>query len=182
VRGQLDELRASRARIVAAGDAERRRLERDLHDGAQQRLVAVGLALRMLAPSPQVDSAQAALQETIAELRAVAHGIFPAVLADEGLAAAIEALADDEPLRVGTLPRERMPPPVESAAYFVVAEAVRRAGAAQVSAARRDGLLVVDVTADHVPEPLADLEDRVGAADGTLEVDGRTLRVELPCA
>ena len=185
VRAQIEALRASRARIVDAGDTERRRLERDLHDGAQQRLVAVGLALQMLeskSPSPELEAARAGLLEAIAELRQVAHGIFPAILADAGLAAAVEALADDAPLRIRELPRDRLPAVVESAAYFVVAESVRRGGAAEVWAQRAEGCLILEIATDRVPVPLADFEDRVGAADGTLRADGSRLHVELPCA
>ena len=131
-RAQLEDLRSSRARIIEAGDAERRRLERDLHDGAQQRLVGLSLALRLVRRElgadrqlvARLDEAEAELAPAVAELRELAHGIHPAVLSDEGLAAAVEALAEDAPAshrrdcrRSGSLA------PVETAAYLVVAEA-----------------------------------------------------------
>jgi signal transduction histidine kinase len=200
LRAQLASLRASRARIVERGDGERRRLERDLHDGAQQRLVGLSLALRILRtrasdPSPELerrlDEADAELRATLAELRELASGIFPAVLADDGLAAALETLAETSSGRVAvrSLPDERLDGAVEAAAYFVVAETLRRAraGRATVAAARRAGSLVVELDAEgSTDDALTDLEDRVGALEGTLEVssDGERTRVraELPCA
>src|SRR5262249_38773524 len=134
VAARLEELRRSRARIVEAGDTERRRLERDLHDGAQQHLVGLSLSLRLLrsrlpaGAHPQLGeklvAAEADLQGAIEDLRGLAHGIFPAVLADGGLGAAIGALAEDAdvPIRVEDMPRERFAPVVESAAYLLVAE------------------------------------------------------------
>jgi signal transduction histidine kinase len=194
-RAQLEDLRASRARIVEAGDAERRRLERDLHDGAQQRLVGLSLALRLLRSqvragedgrlAARLDDAEAELGRAVVELRELAHGIHPAVLSDEGLAAAVEALAEEAPLRIAALPQERFPPAVETAAYLVVAEAAK-AGGVRVSAERRDAALLVDVEAEAEPEGLVDLEDRVGALDGRLAVehaaDGAVrIRAEIPC-
>jgi signal transduction histidine kinase len=194
-RAQLEDLRSSRARIIEAGDAERRRLERDLHDGAQQRLVGLSLALRLLRSrlgthrdhelGACLEEAEAELGEAVAELRELAHGIHPAVLSDEGLAAAVEALAEEAPLRIGDLPQERFSPAVETAAYLVVAEAAK-AGAAGVRAERRDGALVVDVEAEAEPEDLVDLQDRVGALDGRLDVEraadgGVRIRAEIPC-
>jgi signal transduction histidine kinase len=193
-RAQLEDLRSSRTRIIEAGDAERQRLERDLHDGAQQRLVGLALALRLLQTrlGPDDDrklglliEAESELGLAIAELRELAHGIHPAVLTDEGLAAAVEALAEDVPLRVGDLPQERFSPAVETAAYLVVAETAK-AGAASVRAERREGALVVDVEAEAEPEELVDLEDRVGALDGRLDVEqdadgGVRIRAEIPC-
>jgi signal transduction histidine kinase len=193
-RAQLEDLRSSRTRIIEAGDAERQRLERDLHDGAQQRLVGLALALRLLQTrlGPDDDrklglliEAESELGLAIAELRELAHGIHPAVLTDEGLAAAVEALAEDVPLRVGDLPQERFSPVVETAAYLVVAETAK-AGAASVRAERREGALVVDVEAEAEPEELVDLEDRVGALDGCLDVEqdadgGVRIRAEIPC-
>jgi signal transduction histidine kinase len=187
-------------RIVERGDRERRRLERDLHDGAQQRLVGLSLALRILrtrtaAPSPvlerRLDEADEELRATLAELRQLAHGIFPAALADEGLAVALETLAETSPGRIAVraLPDERLDAGVEAAAYFVVAETLRRVRAerATVAAVRRDGSLIVELDAEGATdEPLTDLEDRVGALEGTLQVvreAGRTrVRAELPCA
>jgi signal transduction histidine kinase len=194
-RTQLEDIRSSRARIIEAGDAERRRLERDLHDGAQQRLVALTLALRLVRSrlgldqehelALRLDEAEAELGRAVAELRELAHGIHPAALSDEGLAAAVEALAEEMPLRIAALPQERFPPAVETAAYLVVAQAVK-AGAARVSAERRDGALVVDVETEGDPEGLLDLEDRIGALDGHLGVEHVTghrvrIRAEIPC-
>jgi len=196
VRAQLEDLRASRARIVEAGDAERRRLERDLHDGAQQRLVGLLFALRLLQGQLRTDQdeqllarlheVEAELHGAINELRDLAHGIHPAILS-EGLAAALEALAEETaaPLRIAALPQERFSPAVETAAYLVIAETVR-AGPSRVSATRRDGVLVVDVETEAEPGSLVDLEDRVGALDGTLAVTpaqgGRVrIRADIPC-
>jgi signal transduction histidine kinase len=194
-RAQLEDLRSSRVRIIEAGDAERRRLERDLHDGAQQRLVGLSLALRLLRsqvdsdPDPvlvaRLDEAEAELREAVAELRELAHGIHPVALSDEGLAAAVEALAEESPLRVAGLPRERFSPAVETAAYLVVAEAAK-SGVARASAERRDAVLVVDVEAEAEPEGFLDLEDRVGALDGRLAIErapggGVRIRAEIPC-
>jgi signal transduction histidine kinase len=197
VRAQLEDLRASRARIIEAGDAERRRLERDLHDGAQQRLVGLSLALGLLQAqhgtgqnqqlAARLDEADAELRRAVAELRELAHGIHPAVLSDEGLAAAVEALAEatSAPLRIGAMPQERFPAAVETAAYLVIAETVK-AGPARVSVTRRDGVLVVDVETEAEPRRLVDLEDRVGALDGRLAVapaqGGRVrIRADIPC-
>jgi signal transduction histidine kinase len=197
VRAQLEDLRASRARIIEAGDAERRRLERDLHDGAQQRLVGLSLALRLLRTqlgadqdqklARRLDEADAELHRAVAELRDLAHGIHPVVLSDEGLAAAVDALAEatPAPLGIGAMPQERFPAAVETAAYLVVAEAAK-AGAARVSATRRDGVLLVDVEAEAEPQGLVDLEDRVGALDGRVAVErapggGVRIRAEIPC-
>jgi signal transduction histidine kinase len=194
-RAQLEDLRSSRVRIIEAGDAERRRLERDLHDGAQQRLVGLSLALRLLRTQLGVDQdprltagldeAEAELRRAVDELRTLAHGIHPAVLSDEGLAAAVEALTEEVPVRIAALPQERFPPAVETAAYLVVAEAAK-AGVVRVSAERREGALVVDVEAETEPEGLLDLEDRVGALDGVFDVQraaagGVRIRAEIPC-
>jgi len=197
VRAQLDDLHSSRVRIIEAGDAERRRLERDLHDGAQQRLVGLSLALRLLRGqlgtdqdpelAARLDEAEAELRRAVAELRELAHGIHPAVLSDEGFAAAVEALAEGTPapLRITALPNERFSPAVETAAYLVVAEAAK-AGTAHVSAKRHDDALVVDVDTEAEPDGLVDLEDRVGALDGRLAVErahggGVRIRAEIPC-
>ena len=195
VRARLEELRASRARIVAAGDAERKRLERDLHDGAQQRLVGLSLSLRLAQlaepeAATQLAEAETELRAAIAELRELARGIFPAVLDDEGLAAAVEALAEETaaPIRIRALPAGRFAEPLEAAAYAVVAEAARTAaGTIAVDARRTDDALVVEVEAPALGElDLVELEDRVGAVDGRLAVahlaNGRaTIRAELPC-
>jgi signal transduction histidine kinase len=206
---QLHELKASRLRLVEAGDAERRALERDLHDGAQQRLVSLSIALRMAQSAFGEQGATAAdaslreagegLQRAIDELRELAHGIHPIELSDEGLAAAVEALADRAPLTIGALPVERVPPSVEVAAYVLVDEAVRRALTRDDGSAPRvdiwvaGGALVVEVEDPGEPSPqraLADLvsvADRVRALDGRLTVEARTaggvlMRAELPCA
>ena len=206
---QLRELKASRLRLVEAGDAERRALERDLHDGAQQRLVSLSIALRMAQSALGKQGATAAeaslreagegLQRAIDELRELAHGIHPIELSDEGLAAALETLAEGAPLTIGALPLERLPPSVEVAAYVLVDETVRRAltrdkGATpRVDARGADGALVVEVEDPSEPSPrraLADLvsvADRVRALEGRLTVEARTgggvlMRAELPCA
>jgi signal transduction histidine kinase len=197
---QLEDLRASRARIIETGDAERRRLERDLHDGAQQRLVSLVLELRLArariaADRPallvRIDDAETELKAALADLRDLAHGIFPPALAEEGLAAAIEALAERDPRRIEltALPRQRLDDRVEAAGYFVVSEMVSGCGMGQVrmDARRRDGRLLVEVEGDRVPVHIVDIEDRVGALDGFVAVlrrpGGRvTIRAEIPCA
>ena len=193
-RAHLQNLRASRGRIVATADAERRALERDLHDGAQQRLatlaVSIRLARRQLAShDPSLDAelagAEEGLREALAELRELAHGLIPAVLAHEGLKPAVEALADRSPyLLVGELPTGRFGAPVESAAYFLVAESLRRAGGGdmQVCARREDDRLIVELeTTSGIAGPTTDLEDRVGAVGGTLTATTRNLSAEMPC-
>ena len=200
---QLADLRGSRARIVAAGDAERRRLERDLHDGAQQRLVALTIALGLirarLHADPGCDRAVLArageadreLRAALADLRALANGIFPAALAEEGLAAAVEALAEDMPgrMRITGLPPERLDPAVESAAYRVIAETLKDGGPGPVRVAARThgGVLIVELDSETIPGGHPDLEDRLGALDGTLEFGhapgGQVrIRAEIPCA
>jgi signal transduction histidine kinase len=211
VRAQLENLRASRARIVATGDAERRRLERDLHDGAQQRLVGLSLALRLartkLGPAPdpnlvsRIDQAGEEIRAAIDDLRELAHGIYPAVLADEGLAAAVEALAERTsiPIRIVAVPEQRFPRPVEAAAYFLVAEAsgtiaaLIGASVATVEVEHDGGRLLVEITEDgtgdrspQMAASLTDLSDRLGALDGHLWTEqatgrGITIRAEIPC-
>jgi signal transduction histidine kinase len=202
-------LRRSRKRIVEAGLAERRRLERDLHDGAQQRLVALSLTLRMaqnqIAKNPDkaaemVGAAQDELTRALEELRELARGIHPAVLSDRGLGPAVEALAVRSPLpvKVVEVPGERLPEPVEAAAYFVIAEALTNvvkyanASIATVAVRRTNGHAEVEVRDDGVggADPgrgsgLSGLADRVGALDGSLALDsppgsGTTLRAEIP--
>jgi signal transduction histidine kinase len=211
LRAKLAELRASRARIVAAGDAERRRLERDLHDGAQQRLLGLGLALQLVraelgdnvnGATELLEEAEAELGAAIEELRELARGIHPAVLTEQGLAPALRTLAARSPLpvQIVDVPEERFPAPVEAAAYFVVSEALANvakhahASAARVSVVRENGVLSVAVHDDGVGgarpngrSGLAGLADRVHALDGRLTVDseagrGTTLAAELPCA
>jgi signal transduction histidine kinase len=195
LQARLDDLRESRARIVQAGDAARRKLERDLHDGAQQRLVGLALDLRLarekLADDPaaaaaMLDDASTELARATEELRELARGIHPAVLSDRGLAAAVESLAKRAPLpvEIDASLEDRLPEPVEAAAYFVVSEAltnvVRHSGAdrAEVGMRRDDGRLVVEVAddgtggADPGGSGLRGLADRVAALDGRLRVDG----------
>jgi signal transduction histidine kinase len=193
-RAHLEALRTSRARIVATADAERRRLEHDLHDGAQQRLVTLAIGVRLArrhhaAGDAALDEGLAAaeheLQAAVGELRELAHGLFPAALDEEGLAAAIEVLAEQQPrLAPGTLPGGRCAPQIESAAYFLVGEALRltRTGAVHVDADRDEGLLVVELRAESAFAELpVRVEDRVGAVGGTVSADAHHLRAELPC-
>jgi len=190
-----DELVSSRARIVTAADAERRRIERDLHDGAQQRFVALSIALRVLrtrlGPHVQPDVASALdaasdeLKAGIEELRELAQGIHPAVLTDEGLAGAIPALAERSaiPTRVAAVPDVRLPAPVEAAAYFVVSEALTnaskhsRATEASVTAWLSDDRLRLNIADNGVGgadsstgSGLVGLVDRVAAIGGQLLV------------
>jgi signal transduction histidine kinase len=209
LQARLDELRESRARIVEAGYAERRRVERDLHDGAQQRLVALALDLRRVRmeldrdPAAAAELLEAASRELTAateELRELARGIHPPVLTDRGLVAALEALAKRAPLpvRVEAPGTGRAPDAVEAAAYFVASEALTnvarhaRAEQAVVRVARPDGLLRLEVEDDGVGgadlaagSGLRGLADRVGALDGTLELEsaggrGTVVRATLP--
>jgi signal transduction histidine kinase len=198
VHAQLQDLRASRTRIVERGDAERRRLERDLHDGAQQRLVSLALSLRLArlgdvtaSDAAALEQAEAEIRQALAELRELAHGLYPAALTEEGLGAALQALAEQaaSPLALGRLPQERFEPKVEAAAYFLVAETLKRSRPrrAAVEAAPADGQLVVEIQTDQQPpQGLTDLADRVGALDGRLLVQaasggGTRIRAELPC-
>ena len=207
VRRQLAGVRDSRARIVAATYAERRRIERNLHDGAQQRLVSVGLTLRhvqhRLRPTGDdaalLDGAVAEVGAAIDELRELARGLGPAAL-DHGLARALAELAARAPLPVHLdAAVERLPGDVEAAAYFLASEAVTNAvkhanaTAVSLSAGREDGCLRIVVADDGVggagPRPgsgLAGLADRVDALGGRLEIDsppgdGTRVRAELPC-
>ena len=200
VLAQLEDLRASRARIVETGDAERRRLERDLHDGAQQRLLALSYDLRLARAAAEAagdrehvtllasggDEAQAAL----GELRELAHGIYPAILAEAGLAPALATLADEAPLPVELpeIPPERYSAPVETAAYLTVTEAIadavgREATFVSVDVAREDAELVVQVRDDGAAgtSALLHIADRVGALGGSLEVRPHSIRAEIPC-
>jgi signal transduction histidine kinase len=185
-RHQLAELRASRARIVSAGDEERRRLERDLHDGAQQRLVSLMLALRLAqrdAADPEALAwAEEQLRAAVVELRELAHGIYPAVLGEEGLAAALETLAEGDPqLRLAELPDRRLPAPVESAAYLTVLRSVRAAtGPLHVAATAGDGALVVTLEGEVHALDRQELEDRAGALEGSFSAAGRRLSLRLP--
>jgi len=209
LRANLLELRASRERIVEAGDAERRRLERDLHDGAQARLVALALALVLGRRRMPDDSDTAALVDgwigevklSLEELRELARGIHPAVLTEHGLEAALRSLAARSPVPVELVggPGGRLPAAVETAAYFVVSEGLTnvakyaQAGHATVRIERVDGRLVLEVSDDGIGgarpgtgSGLNGLSDRVAALDGVLRVSspaggGTCLRAELPC-
>jgi signal transduction histidine kinase len=208
LRERVDHLRGARQRIITAADAERRRIERDLHDGAQQRLVALtvllGLAESRLASDPGsaaelIAQAREEAQLAVKELRELAHGIHPTLLSELGLGAALEALATRAPLPVSIsgVPAVRLPPAVESTAYYVTAEALTnvakyaRAGRAFVHLSIEEDRLQLQVGDDGVggADPsgtgLRGLQDRVDALDGTLEVHsprggGTTVRVELP--
>jgi signal transduction histidine kinase len=207
---RLTELRASRERIVAAGDAERRRLERNLHDGAQQRLVAVALQLRLLQRRIRGDPAiaeelatvaSAELAQSLDELRELARGIHPAVL-EHGLAGALDGLATRSAVvtTVAYDAPDRLPAPVELAAYFVACEALTNvakyadASAATVRVWRNGHVAFIEVADDGVGgaddsrgSGLRGLADRVEALDGILRVvsiagAGTTVTAELPCA
>jgi signal transduction histidine kinase len=206
-RGQLE---ASRARIVSAGDEERRRLERNLHDGAQQRLVSLSLSLRLaqakLRSDPEaarelLTSAGDELGVALEELRELARGIHPAVLTERGLGPALQSLCDRAPLPVEleSLPDERLPKRVEAAAYYVVSEALANvakyahATGASVRVVQGNGTAVVEVADDGIggadPDAgsgLRGLTDRVDALDGHLHIvspagGGTRIRAEIPC-
>jgi signal transduction histidine kinase len=208
LRAKVEELSASRERIVESGYAARRRFERDLHDGAQQRLVSLALSLRVLRRRLErdpdalrdLDGARGELDHALAELRELARGIHPSVLSDRGLDAALQGLARRAPLPVefrGT-PADRLPDRVESVAYFVVAEALTnvakyaRATHASVNVRRQDGQVLVEITDDGVGganpatgSGLRGLLDRVAAVGGRLELDspsgqGTTVRAAIP--
>jgi signal transduction histidine kinase len=203
VRSQLAEVRASRGRIVAAADAERRRIERNLHDGAQQRLVTLSVALGLeasradSAAADVLSRAQDEVEQAVGELRELARGIHPTLLRDEGLTAAVDALARRAPLpvTVESSARDRLPDPVELAAYFVVSEAltnvVKHASATQASVLveREPATLRLTVTDDGAggaritPESgLAGLRDRLEALDATLSIESEAGRGTKVCA
>jgi signal transduction histidine kinase len=207
LRARVEELRVSRLRIVEAADAARRRLERDLHDGAQQQLVGLALELRLLgrrvepALQPAVDELGERLSTALTELRELARGIHPAILTARGLAPALTALADRVPVPVeqDVSVQERLPAAVEAAAYFLVAEALTnvakyaRASSVHVVVRRAGSAVLVTVSDDGVGgaevgggSGLRGLQDRVAAVDGTLEIDsppggGTRLHAVLPC-
>ena len=210
---QLREVRASRARIVQAGDEARRLLERDLHDGAQQRLTTLGLILRSAQAEARADAgadpalrralddALEELKAGLSELRTLARGLHPAILTDEGLVPALEALAARSalPVSLSAAAMDRPPPAVETTAYVIVSEAIAnaarhaRASRVQVEVEVRRGTLTVVVSDDGRGGARIDragglgvLSDRVAALDGRLELDspdggGTRLHVELPC-
>jgi signal transduction histidine kinase len=210
LRAHVDDLRESRARIVEAGDAERRRLERNLHDGAQQRLVTMALHLRLVESKLESDSEGAAplvaqvreeLTEALEELRELARGIHPAILSDRGLRPALEAVAARSPVPVTlSTPEERLPAPVEAAIYYVVSEALTnvakyaQASSVTVEVARTEGRAVLAVADDGIGgadldagSGLRGLADRVAALDGSLHVDsapsgGTRIYADIPCA
>ncbi|MHB8233065.1 MAG: sensor histidine kinase [Solirubrobacteraceae bacterium] len=211
LRDSLSEVRASRIRIVEAADEERKRVERDLHDGAQQRLVALSMRLRLARTvqaerSPEVtellEELAGELQQALAELRDLARGIHPAVLTEQGLARALESLVLRSPLpaQVTACPERRLPAAVEIGVYYLVAEAltnaIKHAGAnsAQVSVSEVERGIVVQVCDDGAGGASIDegsglrgLADRVAALDGRLTVHspregGTTLTAEIPCA
>jgi signal transduction histidine kinase len=209
LRERVDDLRGSRARILAAADEERRRIERDLHDGAQQRLVSLsltlGLAESRLASDPELSAklvreAREEALRAVQELRELARGIHPALLSERGLGAALDALAarSPVPVEVTGVPAERLPPSVEAALYYTTAEALtnvaKYAGAQQVrvSIETLPGLVSLEVADDGSggADPsggsgLRGLRDRVEALDGRLEVvsapdEGTTVIAVIP--
>jgi signal transduction histidine kinase len=210
VRAQLEEVRASRARIVEFGDAERRRVERNLHDGAQQRLVnlslALGIARAQVGTTSEkemavaLDEAAAELRLAVAELRELARGIHPVILSEAGLGPALASLADRSPIpvTVTAVPADRLPPPVEETAYYVASEALANAAkhahatTVTIGARRLNGDLLVEVNDDGVGganpngSGLRGLADRVAALDGQLRVHspagkGTRITAEMPC-
>ena len=211
LRAQLADVQASRARIVEAGTAERRRLERDLHDGAQQQLVRLSILLQLarsraggdLNELPALLSEAGDLaKQALGEIRALAQGLHPAILTEEGLSGALEWLAESAalPVRVLQAPEERLPESVEMAAYFVASEALAnvakhaQARSATVQASRHNATLVIEIVDDGVggADPsrgsgLRGLADRVAALDGRLGLEsppggGTRIHVEIPCA
>ena len=210
VRANVADLRASRVRIVEAGDAARREIERNLHDGAQQNLISLALKLQLarnrVDSDPRgaieiLDGAGAELEQTMAELRELARGIHPAVLSDRGLDAALLALAHRAPLpvEVGEMPEDRLPEPVEAAAYYVVAESLTNvvryaeASRAKVDISRIEGIVRIRIADDGIggADPrqgsgLNGLSDRIAALDGSLALEspvgeGTIVEVMIPC-
>jgi signal transduction histidine kinase len=182
------QLNASRARILEAGMAERRRLERNLHDGAQQRLVALAVQLRVLQKKiadpdlaiTLLGAASQELEQALAELRELAHGLYPASLDSDGLPTALQALAERNrvALTIGPLPDRRFPREVERAAYRAVAEALASAEpAAAIGATARNGTLHLRIDHGGAPD-----SDRIHALGGRLRVTAESVEVQLPCA
>jgi signal transduction histidine kinase len=209
LRARLEELRGSRGRVIEAGQKERQRLERNLHDGAQQRLIALSLDLRLLEerlgddPDTRagLDQARQEIARSLEELRAVARGIHPAVVSGHGLGVALESLAARAPVpvRLTVEVDARVHERLEVAAYYVVCESLAnigkhaRATSASVDVARANGNLVVEVVDDGVGGAdseggtgLRGLADRVDALGGRLRVwtprrGGTRVRAEMPC-
>ena len=211
LRARLDELTASRARIVHATDLERKRIERNLHDGTQQRLTSIAMALGLAESKLKVDptaaaadlrQAKSALAVALSELRDLSQGIHPGILTTRGLGPAVEDLAYGAPLpvKVASNLDGRLPEPIEAGAYYVVAEALANvikhahASSATVSVNREDGRLILGVRDDGIggADPargsgLRGLSDRVQALGGTLIVESRggrgtAVRAIIPCA
>jgi signal transduction histidine kinase len=211
LRARLAELQASRARLVEATETERRRIERDLHDGTQQRLVSIAMTLGLAesklaadrpAVQPVLREAREALTLALAELRELTQGIRPAILVERGLAAALDDLARRAalPVRLEASVRGRLPEQVEGAAYFVASEALANAAKhshaseVRLAAVQEEGLLVLEVTDDGIGgaaggggSGLRGLADRVEALGGRLTVSsppgrGTTVHAEIPCA
>jgi signal transduction histidine kinase len=210
LKAHAEEVAGSRARIVEAGDTARRRLERDLHDGAQQQLVALAMALRLAEARIQSDpnaaeqlvaSARADLEQSLAELRELARGIHPAVL-DHGLAVALDSLVARSaiPVSLAVKLEDRLPEPVEIAAYFVASEALANVGkyaqasAVTIKVSRDNGFAIIEIADNGVGgaddtrgSGLRGLADRVEAIGGHLQVvsptgGGTVLTAEMPCA
>jgi signal transduction histidine kinase len=210
LRARLEELRGSRARIVEAGQQERQRLERNLHDGAQQRLVALSLELSLIESEvdggseakARLEQARREVAASLEELREIARGIHPAVVSGHGLAVALEQLAAraSMPVRLTVAIGDRLPEPVEVAGYYVVAESLTnvsryaKASAATIEVSQAKGLLLVEVADDGIGgadtergSGLRGLADRVEALGGRLRVwsptgGGTRVRAEIPCA
>lgn len=215
-RSRFADVRASRARVVEATDRERARLERDLHDGAQQRLAGLVLAVRMARSSVQATGSRAEepgepsspeargagsllaeaeeqVRASIEDVREVAHGLYPAVLADLGLGAALESLAESAsiPYRVDSVPAERLAPALESTAYLLAAQLPERLSAseARISATVEDRSLRLQVVLEGLRDDreggIIELEDRVAALDGTMHIrrtaGSAQVEVDLPC-
>jgi signal transduction histidine kinase len=195
---QLRELRESRRRIVAVADRERRSLERDLHDGAQQKVLALALTLRLArlrsstgdASSVRLSEAEDEVAAALAELRRVARGLFPTELADEGLEAALESLTESTSnlITIDALLPDRLPASVESAAFFSVAHLAESGygGPTSVRVRHDGGTLRLEISTSRDVGDLTTVEDRVGALGGVVEVvrdggPGRLIKVGLPC-
>lgn len=211
VQSQLEEVRASRARLVHAADEERRRVERNLHDGAQRRLVSLSCTLGLAQAQVEsgshtqlaatLEQATREMAQTLAELRQLARGIHPTILTQQGLGPAVESLAEELPLPVEvSVPQQRFSAVIEATSYFVVSEVLvntvkhAQATAASVAVAQRGGQLILEIVDNGIggaaPEAgsgLAGLADRVSALEGRVQIEsqpglGTRVRVELPCA